>query len=196
MNRVMSGSVDGMDSRIDRAFGHKRLRAAVLAIVAIILGGSHGFAQDRGGLTALVDIGAGVQSDTAIEETEVGLAGLNFGVGGFLTRDLALTFRLSATNVRYDLAASGDYRQVSGVAGPALQWWVSDRLNLEAGAGFGFWSANTREDSRGLGLLVGAGVTLLDRGKHHLQVGIHYAPAITDPGTIHNVGFTFGYQLM
>ena len=196
MNRVMSGSRDGMDSRIDRAYRQNYWRLAVLVVVAMVLGGSRGFAQDRGGFTALVDIGVGVQHDAAIEETEIGLAGLNLGVGGFLTEDLALMFRLSSANVRYDLVAPGDYRQVSGVAGPALQWWLSDRLNVEAGAGFGFWSANTGEDNRGLGLLVGAGITLLNRGKHHLQVGIQYAPAFSDPGTVHNVGFTFGYQLM
>jgi hypothetical protein len=171
-------------------------RVAFLVVVTMIVGGGRGFAQDRGGFTALVDIGVGVQNDAAIEETEVGLAGLNYGVGGFLTEDLALMFRLSSTNVRYDLAAAGDYRQVSGVGGPAVQWWLSDKFNVEAGAGFGFWSANTGEDNRGFGLLLGAGVTLLNRGKHHLQLGVQYAPAFTDPGTVHNVGFTFGYQLM
>ena len=196
MNRVLNGSVDGMKSRIDHGFCQTRWQVAALFVVAMILGGGRGFAQDRGGFTALVDIGVGVQNDAAIEETAVGLAGLNFGVGGFLTRDLALMFRLSSTNVRYDLAASGDYRQVSGVGGPALQWWLSDKVNVEAGAGFGFWSANTGEDNRGFGLILGAGFTLLDRGKHHLQVGVQYAPAFTDPGTVHNVGFTFGYQLM
>ena len=27
-----------------------------------------------------------------------------------------------------------------------------------------------------------------------MQVGVQYAPAFTDPGTVHNFGFTFGYQ--
>jgi hypothetical protein len=26
------------------------------------------------------------------------------------------------------------------------------------------------------------------------MVGVEYAPAFTDSGTVHNLGFTFGYQ--
>jgi hypothetical protein len=170
-------------------------RVSVLAVVAMVLAGGRGFAQDRGGFTALVDAGAGVQRDTAIGETKIGVAGLNFGVGGFLTRDVALMFRLSGTNVTYDLAF-GEYRQISGVTGPTVQWWLSDRFNIEAGAGFGYWNADTGEDSRGLGILLGTGVTLFNRGKHNLQFGVQYAPAFTDPGTVHNVGFTIGYQFL
>lgn len=127
----------------------------------------------------------------------MGLAGLNFGVGGFLTRDLPLMFRLSGTNVAYDFGPSGDYRQVSGVAGPAVQYWLSDRFNLEAGAGVGFWSSPDTDEANGaLGIILGAGVTIFNRGRHNLQFCVQYAPAFTDPGTVHNVGVTFGYQFL
>ena len=136
-----------------------------------------------------------MQRDASIGETEVGLTGLNLGVGGFLTRDVALMFRLAGTNVQYDVGASGDYRQVSGVGASTLQYWVSDRFNIEAGAGLGFWSTDDEVEA-GLGLILGTGVTIFNRGKHNLQFGVQYAPAFTNPGTIHNVGFTFGYQFL
>ena len=43
----------------------------------------------------------------------------------------------------------------------------------------GFW--NWDFDSEvGTGLIFGAGVTVLDRGRHNLQVGAEYAPVFTD----------------
>lgn len=165
----------------------------VMAAVIVAVTGNNAVAQDRGGFTALVDIGVGVQDDSAIEETAVGLAGLNAGVGGFLNENLALMFRIAGTNVTYNLG-DVDYGQASGVAGPSLQYWLSDRLNVEAGGGVGFWSGSTGDDNQGLGLILGAGFSLFNRGKHNLQVGVQYAPAFTEPGTVHNVGFTFGYQ--
>ena len=173
----------------------KLIRCAVLVSVAMLFGSGYAVAQERGGFTALVDAGIGVQNDTSIQETAVGLAGVNLGVGGFLTPNLALIFRLAGTNVTYDLGI-GDYGQSSGVAAPAIQYWLTDRFNIEAGAGVGFWRGDTDEDATGLGLILGAGVTIFNRGKHNLQFGIQYVPAFTDPGTIHNVGFTFGYQFL
>lgn len=168
-------------------------RVVAFAFVTMLLFGNAAFAQDRGGFTALVDFGVGVQNDSAIEETAVGLAGLNFGVGGFLNKDLALMFRVTGTYVTHDLDGV-DYRQSSGFLGPSTQWWLSDRFNVEGGAGWGFWRGDNDEDNSGFGLLVGAGMSVFNRGKHNLQVGFHYAPAFTDPGTVHNLGFTFGYQ--
>jgi hypothetical protein len=170
------------------------LRMAVAVAFVLSCAGGRAFAQDRGGFTALVDLGVGVQNDTAIEESEVGLSGINFGVGGYLRDDLALMFRVAGTNVTHDLAG-GNYGQTSGFVGPSLQYWLSNRYNVEAGVGIGFWNADTDDDS-GFGLLLGAGVTLFNRGKHNLQFGLHYAPAFTNPGNVHNVGFTFGYQFL
>ena len=170
----------------------RRLVRGLVCLLAVALSGARAFAQDRGGFTAMVDLGFGVQHDAAIEETGVGVAGVNVGVGGFLTDNLAVMFRLSGTSVVYDLGA--DYGQMSGVMGPALQFWLSDRFNVEAGGGIGYWRGDTDEDNQGLGLIFGAGVSIFNRGKHNLQVGVQYAPAFTDPGAVHNIGFTIGYQ--
>jgi hypothetical protein len=169
------------------------VRITVFTAFAILIAGNRAIAQDRGGFTALVDFGAGVQHDSGLEESAFRLAGVSFGVGGFLTDDLALMFRLAGTTVDYDLNGF-EYGQSSGFVGPSLQYWLSDRLNVETGAGVGFWRGDTDEDNLGFGLLLGAGYSIFNRGKHNLQLGVHYAPAFTDPGTVHNLGFTFGYQ--
>jgi hypothetical protein len=171
----------------------KLVKVAVYAACALLIDGGTALAQDRGGFTFLVDAGVGIQNDSSIEETAVGLSGLSFGVGAFLTENLAPMFRLSATIVNYDLGGF-DYGQTSGFAGPSLQYWLSDRFNVEGGAGLGFWRGDTDEDSRGFGLLLGAGYSIFNRGKHNVQLGAQYTPAFTDPGTVHNFGFTFGYQ--
>ena len=105
-------------------------------------------------------------------------------------------FRLAGTNVSYDFGAAGDYGQAAGVAAPTVQYWLSDRVNIEAGVGWGFWSADTDENETGLGVILGAGMTIVNRGKHNLQFGVQYSPAFTEPGTVHNLGFTIGYQFL
>lgn len=141
----------------------------------------------------MVNLGAGIQNDTGIEETAVGLAGANLGLGGFVTPNLAIMARVSGTNVSYD-TIFGDIAQVSGVLAPTLQYWANDRVSLEGGVGMGFWNAEG-ESSTGVGLILGVGFTLFNRGKHNLQLGLEYAPAFTEPGSVHNFGITFGYQL-
>ena len=147
----------------------------------------------RGGFTLLVNLGVGIQNDTGIEESAVGLAGANFGIGGFAAPDLAILARFSGTVASYD-TLFGDIQQVSGVFAPTLQYWASDKVNLEGGVGAGVWNADD-ESEVGVGLILGVGFTLWNRGKHNLQLGLEYAPAFTEPGAVHNFGITFGYQL-
>jgi hypothetical protein len=144
---------------------------------------------ERDGFTMLLDLGSGVQMVNGFENSERGLAGLNVGLGRFLTRDLALMFRFSGTTVFYEGTSL-----VSGVVGPIVQYWVSDRINLRVGGGLGFWSGNEVSD-RAFGLIFGGGVTVFSRGKHTLQIGAEYSPAFT-ADKVHNLGFTFGYQLL
>lgn len=178
----------------------KRLRsmARVLTLTACALGLMTGnalaqSADERSGFTLLVDLGVGIQNDTGLEETAVGLGGINVGIGAFITPNLAIMGRFSGTYAEQDFGFAS-VNQASGVLAPIVQYWVNDRFNLRAGAGFGVWSADDESD-RGLGVIVGFGATVFQRGKHSLQVGVEYAPAFTDPGTVHNFGFTFGYQL-
>lgn len=164
---------------------------SVFALTSLLLAVTAGTASaqpDRGGFTFLVNMGVGVQSDSAVEETAVGLGGLNVGAGGFVTPRLAILGRVSGTFVSYDL-----FDQSSAVIGPTIQFWPNNRLSVEAGAGVGSWRAEDVTE-RGLGLILGMGVSVFQRGKHNLAVGIEYAPVFTDD-PVHNFGFTFGYQL-
>ena len=152
---------------------------------------------DRGGFTLLLNLGVGYQQDTGMSQSATGLGGLNLGIGGFLREDLALMFRISGTNVSYTtstLFGKTEIGQISGVGGPSLQYWPNEQLRLEGGVGYGFWEAGSvREGS--LGLILGAGLSIWNSGKHDLFVGVEYAPVFTED-TIQNVGLVFGWQLL
>lgn len=150
-------------------------------------------APARRGFTLLLDMGVGFQTDDGLEESATGLGGLNLGIGGFLNEDVALMFRITGTNVWYDFGFLGKVQQISGVAGPSVQYWVSDRFTVEGGVGVGYWVTASNQE-QAVGLILGARAVVFDGGRHNLLVGAEYAPAFTSSGTVHNFGITFGYQ--
>ena len=93
----------------------------------------------------MVDMGLGIQSDTGIEESAVGLAGLNLGLGGWVTDKVAILGRFTGTTAVYSVGRFGEAWQVSGVVAPTLQVWPSARGYLEAGVGLGFWNRRARQ---------------------------------------------------
>ena len=145
---------------------------------------------DRSGFTLLLNIGVGFQRDEFFGTTETGVEGINLGLGGFLNEDLALMFRTSGTSVTYDAGT-----QVSGTVGPTLQYWASDKLMLEGGAGLGLWDFEGSNDA-GFGMILGIGYSVWNNEGHSLYLGAEYAPAFTDPATVHNFGIVFGWQLL
>lgn len=176
------------------------VRVVILALAVLALSSADSLAQtvpDRQGFTLLLDVGAGIQHDTAVESTAIGLAGVNLGIGGFVTPDLAIMGRISTTTGTHEVETffgDVDFTQISGVVGAVVQYWPSDRVNVEVGGGSGLWTTEGDSDT-GLGLILGAGFTVFNRGKHNLQIGVEYLPVFTD-GAIHNFGITFGYQLL
>jgi hypothetical protein len=179
-----------------------RRRLVPLIALCILVPAHAAQSQDRDGFTLLLSLGYGMQSGAIEGESGDGIGGLNLGIGGFVSDNTALMFRLSGTNVSYDYqlpfssqTSSADF--VSGVAVLDVQYWATNRLNLEFGGGFGFASSDYLiDDERGLGLLVGAGYSVLLRGKYSLQFGVEYAPVVLDEATIHNVGFNVGFQFL
>lgn len=150
--------------------------------------GAHGF-------TVMVNIGLGFEHDY-FYGGGVGLAGLNFGIGGFVTPRLAILARLSGTVVEYDdpVVTGLKRSQNSSVFGATAQYWATPRVAIEAGGGFGQWSDETGAADAGWGLILGGSVIVFEHGSQHLLVGAEYAPVLTAAGTVHNVGVTFAYQ--
>jgi hypothetical protein len=167
---------------------------ALLGALAIVTSSAHAQeGPDRSGFTLMLNIGAGLQDDGAAAESSTGLAGLNLGIGGFVNERTAVWFRVSGTVASYDIGI-GEISQTSGFGGPAVQYWVNERFALEGGLGLGFWDVEGENDS-GLGALLGVAYTFWSNGGHSLNLGLEYAPAFTDPETVHNYGLVFGWQL-
>jgi len=144
----------------------------------------------------LLDAGFGVQSSDLLEGTGTGFGGLNLGIGGFIREDMALWFRAAGTTVKQDGGILGDIDAISGVGGIAAQYWTNDNINLEGGIGLGFADLSVGGSESGFGLLLGAGYSFWNNGKHSLQFGGQYTPAFLDGVTFHNVSITFGWQLL
>jgi hypothetical protein len=139
--------------------------------------------------TVFVNLGPGIQHDSDYQQTEVGLSGLNFGAGWFVTDRLAVLVRFSGTTVTYFSSVS----QASGVWGGTIQYWMNDWASVEAGAGFGRWWDEFSDSETGVGLIIGFQASAFHKGNHHFRVGFEYAPVFTDI-MVQNVGFTVGYQ--
>jgi hypothetical protein len=161
----------------------------------------------RSGFTMQLALGVGYQSNDPDDDeraiADLALSGLNLGIGGFLNPDLALLFRLSATLAFLDSGPFDSVTSSSGVGGLALQYWPLQALRLEAAAGFGYHKYEYQADrltitrqEGGLGLIFAVAAAFWQNENHSLLVGIDYAPAFVEDGPVHNLGFTFGWQLL
>jgi hypothetical protein len=145
---------------------------------------------DRSGFTLLLTMGVGFQKLGDSRDWETGLGGLNLGIGGFVSPDLAVMFRLSGTTVQY-----GIYDIVSGVGGPGVQYWVSDSFNLEGALGLGFVDYGGGWNQQAVGMLLGMGYSFYHKKKTSFQLGLEYGHVFTGSG-VHSLVIAFGWQLL
>jgi hypothetical protein len=86
-------------------------------------------------------------------------------------------------------------RQLPGHVAGLLANLSRGQVVLTGGVGLGLWSIEDVNES-GLGLIMGVQFAVWQSGRHSLFLGLDYAPAFTDPGTVHNIGILFGWQLL
>jgi len=161
-------------------------------------------AQNRGNFTAIVVAGYGVQLDVIEDESGDGVSGISFGLGWFVSRDLALMLRLSGTAVEYELIQETlgppiirTPTMVSGMFGIDGQYWLNDRWNVEVGVGQGVVVQDGSEDSDvGLGVLGALGYAVFLKGKFSMQLGVEYTPVFLGDRMVQNVGINLGLQLL
>ena len=144
---------------------------------------------DRGGFTFLLGFGAAV-TEHPRSGTATGYGGPSFGLGGFVSRNVAVMYRGSST------FTNSNSEGLSFISVSA-QYWPSDRLNLEVGPGVGTNLFTNSTD--GYGLLLGVGYIIAGGGTRSLQVALEYFP-IVESGrqteTFHHVTLTLRYQLL
>ena len=189
---------------MDRGTCSRAVVAAFLSCSAMLTAPTVAQAQNRGNFTALVVAGYGVQLDVIEDESGEGVSGLAFGLGWFVSPDLALMIRMAGTAVEYEFIED-DFGlphvvtpiMVSGMLGIDGQYWLTDRWNVEIGVGRGFVGQDGSDsDDAGLGLLGAVGYAVFLKGKFSMQLGVEYTPVFLGDRMVQNVGINLGLQLL
>jgi hypothetical protein len=159
----------------------------------------------RRGMTGELNLGLGfiwARNDEGEDsDTEVGLAGLNFGIGGWIGPQMALTLRGAGATY----SPADGVRFISAFLGPSIQYWTDDHFWLGGGLGLGIAAINIEgqdvqpDPETGFGLDLRAGYTFTAGNENTFNVSFEYTPTFFDTdgfGTIqiNSFGFLFGYQ--
>ncbi len=162
----------------------------------------------RRGMTGELNLGLGFiwarNGDGQESDTEVALAGLSAGIGGWLNPQMALTLRVAGATYSTD-SAFGNARFTTGVVGPSLQYWLDDRMWIGGGAGIGFAAITVDgldaqpDPETGFGLDLRAGYTFSTGSVNTFNLSVEYNPTFFDVGDgqslqINSFGILFGYQ--
>ena len=177
-----------------------------LLIAMLVLAPAHAMAQTgphRDGFTIETSLGVGstsVSGDGRSSESYTSIAGLDLGIGGFVSPDVALTFRIAGTTYFVPASVFPESTQsiamTSALVSPALQYWVSDRLFVGGGAGLGVWDNDADDPPQtgfGLDARVGYGVLVGRRGTIFLTGEI--TAGFFDEGNTVGYGVKVGAQL-
>ncbi len=158
----------------------------------------------KNGMTFEASIGLGILrvSNEFADNSEVGLAGINLGIGGWLGPNIALSLRAVAVSYRTDDEfAIGNYygsaRHTAGFLGPSLQYWVNDNAWVGGGIGLGIATSSYAGDSEsetGLGADLRAGYTFSTTSENTFNVSFEVTPASINDVTVTGISFLFGYQ--
>lgn len=98
----------------------------------------------RSGFTMELGLGGAfthVDADPRVEPAKFGLAPLSLGLGGFFSRNVALTFRATGSSLFQNRGGSTEQVLV-GSYGPSLQIYVSENVFIGGGAGLGVLYGN------------------------------------------------------
>lgn len=141
--------------------------------------------------------------------------GLDGGIGGFLTPQVALTLRMATVNYSVDNYQGGSDTLSSIFLGPSVQYWATPQFWLGGGIGYAIAHVSSTDyygtqydsvdDPTGVALDLRAGFEFWRSFRNSLNVSVEYTPGFykTDLGngqTLHEQlnGFqiSFGYQFL
>lgn len=151
------------------------------------------------GLTLEIGVGLGwLRFSIGNPHTENGVAGLNLGLGGWISSHSALTLRVAGVTHRVE----GDYSATGTFLGVAVQHWVDEAAWFGAGVGLGSLSYDY-EDARadpdpdtGPGIELRAGYRFFGWGQSSLSGSVDVTPVFLDQGTVTGIGVLLAYQYL
>jgi hypothetical protein len=164
------------------------MKIIVPALLLLLAPAAHAEEPQRGGFTLGLSLGGGAATMPNGGGTEGALGGLNLFVGGFVTPRWALAFKFSGVNYGpFDSRLKDDFgANVAGVGGPAAQFWVTNRIAVNGGFGYGVVKLKlldgTESTHGGFGLIAGVNVNGLVLAHHGLGLYFDLAPIFTSDG--------------
>ena len=155
----------------------------------------------RNGMTFEANLGLGwirASTDNNSDTSDLSLAGLSLGVGGWMNDKLAITARIAGVT---DSESGG--RLTHAFFGPSAQYWVDDHLWLGGGAGLSVLAVSLDNGPdpdaiRGFGLDLRAGYTFSTGTENTFNVSFELNPGFYDQNgtsaTFTGIGILAGYQ--
>lgn len=157
----------------------------------------------RSGFTLELGIGFGVTHllpKGGTNETKIGLAPLSLSLGGFVTPQLAIMFRMAGTSYFHRTVLDQLQTSVLGFYGVHVQWWFNRWLMLSGGPGLALYGVvfnRTSIDAKikaGFGLSVRLGFAFATWRHHALRFSLELFPSIFQKMTIMAEALNFEWQ--
>lgn len=155
--------------------------------------------NNKHGMTFEANIGLGLlwlSADGESSEKETSLGGLNLGVGGWISPQLAITLRVAGVTYTEDVMGE-TARLTAGFVGPSAQYWVSENAWVGGGLGLGFIQATYADQSEsktGLGLDLRTGYTFSTTSENTWNLSFELTPSSIEDVTVWGAAVLFGYQ--
>jgi hypothetical protein len=155
----------------------------------------------RQGMTVELNLGLGwirVSADGDSATSDLGLGGLNLGLGGWVSPKMAITARIAGVT----LSENGN-SLTNGVLVGSLQYWVDDHFWFGGGAGLGVLALQEGNDDDGesvggLGLDLRVGYTFSTGTENTWNASFELTPTFLeengDSATFTGIGILLGYQ--
>jgi hypothetical protein len=160
----------------------------------------HGFTMELGLGISQTSVASDV---VGREHSDIGLAPLSFGFGGFVSPRLAIIGRGAGTSTFREDSHGKSYQTVNGFYGPTLQYWVTDRFYLGGGVGLALLGADPLGDRKrdihfleaGFGVNARAGFAFALPGDHHaLLLGVDGFGSQLEKSSTVAVALNLGWQ--
>lgn len=151
------------------------------------------------GLTFEANLGLGfiwAEADGQETDKEVALGGLNIGLGGWISPQLAISLRIAGVTYSEDV---GDQtaRLSTGFFGPSAQYWVNENAWIGGGIGMGFVAVSfdgDTESETGIGFDLRGGYTFSTTSENTWNISLELTPSSIEDVNFYGFGILFGYQ--
>jgi len=154
----------------------------------------------RDGFTIELGLGLGITHiipDGGSSHNEIGLAPLSLSLGGFVTSNLAIMFRMAGTSYYPDVPGTDISVALLGFYGVHVQYWINDMLFVSGGPGLALYGINPWDndsDLEGFGFGLRAGFSFANWENHSLRVSLELFPSFFENMTVMAEAINFEWQ--